>query len=94
MATLLAIDKDVIGNGYNAVGSVTITSPVSCLVGDTSCTIINTSILTTSTIEYFAQNTSGDVTVINNISVTTGQAVLSFDALTEATSFYLRITNY
>lgn len=68
-------------------------SSVSCVVDDTTCTITDSKIATTSIIEPFSENASGDTVVVTNITVTTGQAVLSFDALTEATSFKLRITN-
>ena len=68
-------------------------SAVSCAIDDTTCTIADANITTSSLIEPFYSNTSGDNVVIKNQTVTTGQVVLTFDALLEATSFKVRITN-
>ena len=68
-------------------------SAVSCAIDDTTCTIADANITTSSLIEPFYSNTSGDNVVIKNQTVTTGQVVLTFDALLEATSFSVRITN-
>lgn len=73
--------------------SVVYTSSVNAVVGDTTCTISDSSITTTSLIEPFSSNSTGDTIAIKNIAVTAGQAVLTFKALTVDTSFRLRITN-
>lgn len=77
------------GGGDNGVW----TTPVSCSVGDTSCTIIDANILATSILDLYYENTSGNVQYYNSVVITTGQAVIGFDALTEATSFRLHIIN-
>lgn len=69
------------------------TSSVNAVVGDTTCTITDSSITTTSLIEPFSSNSTGDTIAIKNIAVTAGQAVLTFKALTVDTSFRLRVTN-
>ena len=84
---------DRIDDIEDVLAETSYTSAVSCLVDDTTCTITDSAIKTTSLIEVFSSNTSGDTTVVANIAVTIGQAVLTFDALVEATSFKLRITN-
>lgn len=76
-----------------SVPSETWSSAVSCAVGATSCTITNAAILTTSIIEDYSENASGTKVNVPQITVTTGQAVLSFNALTEATSFKIKIIN-
>ena len=73
--------------------TVKYTSSVNAVVGDTTCTISDSSIATTSLIESFSSNSTGDTIAIKNIAVTAGQAVLTFKALTVDTSFRLRITN-
>ena len=73
--------------------SVVYTSSVNAVVGDTTCTITDSSITTTSLIEPFSSNSTGDTIAIKNIAVTAGQAVLTFKALTVDTSFRLRVTN-
>lgn len=63
------------------------TSPVSASQGATSVTISDAKITTTSVLDIYAQNTSGtDITYLTK-TVTSGQIVLTFDALAEATSF-------
>lgn len=79
----------VIGGGNSDIW----TAPVACAIGDTDCTIQNLSILTTSIIEDWCENASGTKIAVPQITVTNGQAVLSFDALEEATSFRLHIIN-
>ena len=70
------------------------TTPESCAIGATTSTIQNVNILTTSIIEnILCENTSGTPIAITSCVVTTGQAVLSFGALTEATSFRLHVVN-
>lgn len=63
------------------------TSPVSASQGATSVTISDAKITTTSVLDIYAQNASGtDITYLTK-TVTSGQIVLTFDALAEATSF-------
>ena len=69
------------------------TSPVSCAIGDTTCTIVNSHITTTSTIDIYNENSSGIPIGFSSIVVTTGQVVLNFDALEIATSFKAHIYN-
>ena len=69
------------------------TSAVSASLGTTSATITDTAIATTSIIDIFAQTASGALINVKSCVVTTGQAVLSFDALEEAASFKLHIYN-
>lgn len=68
-------------------------SPVSCLVGDTTCTITDANILATSIIEDYSETSSGNKIVVPQIDVTAGQAVLHFDALEEAATFIIHIIN-
>lgn len=67
------------------------TSAVNALVGDTTVTITDSAIKTTSVVEAYSQNASGSVTPIDGITVTNGQAVIRMPALTEATTFKLWI---
>ena len=76
-------------NGAETVYS----SPVSCLAGDTYCTIQDSHILTTSIIEDYSENASGTKINVSSITVTTGQVVLNFDALSVDTDFMIKITN-
>ena len=70
------------------------TTPVSCAVGDTTCTISNSSITTTSTIRVFGSTSSGKPVRWKQITTTTGQAVITFtSALTEASSVKLHVLN-
>ena len=69
------------------------TSPVACAIGDTTCTITNANIATTSTIDIYNENASGIPIGFSSIVVTTGQIVLTFDALEIATSFKAHIFN-
>ena len=72
---------------------ITWSNSVNALVDDTTVTISNANITTASIIEPFYSNASGDNVVIKNQTATAGQVVLTFDALLEATSFRVRITN-
>ena len=86
--------QDAIEEVNSDIKDLTIWSnAVSCAVGATSCTITNANILTTSVVEVYNQNASGTPISINTITITTGQAVIAFDALTEATEFKLHIIN-
>ena len=69
------------------------TSAVNCAIGDTTATITDANIQTTSIIEDYCSNSSGTKINVPEITVTTGQAVLHFDALEEATSFRLYVVN-
>ena len=69
------------------------TSGVSCAVGATTCTISDSAITTSSIITPFSSNSSGNVISITNIAVSSGKVILSFEALTEATSFRVEIVN-
>lgn len=89
---ITAIDTRVTTLETNA-NKITWSSSVSALVDDTTATISDSHITTTSIIEPFYSNSSGDNVVIKNMVATTGQVVLTFDALLETTSFKVRITN-
>ena len=69
------------------------TSAVSAAISATSVTITDSAIATTSTIDIFSETSSGALINVKSCVVTTGQAVLTFDALTEAASFKLHIYN-
>lgn len=73
--------------------AITYTSGVSCAVGATTCTISNSAITTSSLLEAYSSNSSGATISISNITTSAGKAILTFDALTEATSFRLKVTN-
>ena len=60
---------------------------VSAAQGATSTTISDAAITTTSIIDIYAQNASGTDVFYTTKTVTTGQVVLTFDALAEATTF-------
>ena len=66
-------------------------SAVSCAVGATSATITDANIATTSVIEPFCSLSTP--IAYTSITVTTGQAVIAFDALASAADFKVRITN-
>lgn len=82
---------DLVESGavYTAIEPVkgVFTSAVSAAIGATSATITDAAILTTSVIDPYCETASGNTVGITNITVTTGQAVLTFGALTEAASF-------
>lgn len=69
------------------------TSTISKVVGDTTVTFTDADITSTSVLELFTQNASGTPMSYTDVSVTTGSATYTFDALTEATDFKVRITN-
>ena len=81
------------GAVYTAIEPVkgVFTSAVSAAIGATSATITDAAIKTTSTIDDYCETASGKKVPVKQITITTGQAVLSFDALTEAASFILWI---
>lgn len=68
-------------------------SAVSAALGATTATITDSAIATTSTIDIFSETSSGALINVKSCVVTTGQAVLTFDALEEAASFKLHIYN-
>lgn len=79
------------GKWENAEQSIW-TAPVSCAVGDTTCTIQNANILTTSIVDYYTENASNKHINAEQV-ITAGQDVLTFDALEEATNIRLHIIN-
>ena len=79
-------------NGKTVVTDGVWTTPVSCLVGDTTCTITNSAIHTTSTIKAYSETSSGTPVGYKKIVATEGQAVITFaSALTEAANIKLQI---
>lgn len=65
---------------------------VSCAIGDTSVTITNSNITANSVIEPFTKGLTTPV-ACDTITVTAGQVVITFEALTTACSIGVRITN-
>ena len=63
-----------------------------CITGDTTLTISDTRITTSSAIELFKETGTANVNILSK-TITTGQIVYTFDPLTEATSFRIRISN-
>lgn len=61
--------------------------------GATSVTITDSNISSNSTLEAYSQNASGTPVAVTQYTVSAGQAILSFDALDEITSFKLKIYN-
>ena len=68
-------------------------SAVSVLAAATSATITDAAILTTSVVEPFIDDGTGDAIAYTSVTVTTGQAVVAFDALANNASVKVRITN-
>lgn len=87
---------------YSASGSrwqdgiqIVKTAAQSCVIGDTTLTFTDANILTTSEIWPQADTSSGTPVPFTSCVVSVdGTAVLTFPALTEAASIYLKITNY
>lgn len=69
------------------------TDPVACAAGATTCTVTNLNIHTTSVIRVYSQTASGATVGVSSIVASEGSAVLTFSALSEATSFRLRVVN-
>ena len=69
------------------------TSAVSCVTGDTTKTITDSNIHTTSIIDIYPQTASGKFPSVTQAVATEGQLVITFDALEEATDFRLHIVN-
>lgn len=81
-------------NGKTVVSDGVWTTPVPCLVGDTTCTITNNAIHTTSTIRACSETSSGEPVGYKKIVATEGQAVITFaSALTEAANVKLNVLN-
>ena len=100
LSIIVAAIKNLLYNFNEAIKSLQdydskykYTDGVECAVGDLTCTIIDDAIHTDSIIEIFTFNASGTVLSVEDVDVTEGQAVLTFDELEEATSFRLRVTN-
>ena len=92
-ATLSSQGSAIVSLGNDVAALNVWTTPVSCAVGDTTVTIQNANILTTSVIDAYSENASGTPLNIESIVATTGQAVLTFGELEEATSIKLHIMN-
>ena len=70
------------------------TSSKSCLTGDTSCTITDSNIHTTSIVRAYAQTTNGYSIGVSRIAITEGQAIVYFvTSLGQATDVVLQIIN-
>lgn len=69
------------------------TSAVTGAVGATSVTINSADIETTSVIDIYCQNNSGTSITIKEVTLSNGQAVLTFNPLIEATDFMIHIIN-
>lgn len=76
-----------------AVASVKWSSAESVSAGATSVTITDADIATTSVVEPFIDDGTGDAIAYTSVTVTTGQAVVAFDALANNASVKVRITN-
>lgn len=70
-----------------------LSNAVSVLAGATSATITDAAILTTSVVEPFIDDGTGDAIAYTSVTVTTRQAVVAFDALANNASVKVRITN-
>ena len=92
-ATLSSQGSAIVSLGNDVAALNVWTTPVSCAVGDTTVTIQNANILTTSVIDAYSENASGTPLNIESIVATTGQAVLTFEALEAATNIKLHIMN-
>lgn len=75
------------------LSSVKISSAVSCVTGDTSATIQDAAIATTSIIEPFIDDGTGVPIPATSITTTTGQTVIAFAALERGANIKVRITN-
>ena len=70
------------------------TTVVSCLTGDSSVTINNANIHTTSVIDIYYENSSGTPVFYKNTVVTEGRLVITFESeLTESVNIKLKIIN-
>lgn len=74
---------------WNTVGFET--SGVSKVVGDTSVKFTNSAIKTTSELELLCENSTNTPIFYTGVTVTNGSATYTFNALTVATTFYLKV---
>jgi hypothetical protein len=84
------VNGDIYQNGGKIATGV-FTTPVSALVGDTTATITDARLTTSSNVMVWGGTSSGAPFAYKTVTVTTGQAVIAFDALTEATDISLLI---
>lgn len=91
-STLSSQGSAIVSLGNDVAALNVWTTPVSCAVGDTTVMIQDANILTTSVIDDYAENALGKYNR-ESIVVTTGQAVLTFEALEAATTIKLHIMN-
>lgn len=95
--TVSGLSATNVQNAIDEVGASVSTIPVwsdtvSCVTGDTSVTIQDSHITTSSAIELF-KNTGTAPVYVTGKTITSGQVVITFNALTEATYFKVRISN-
>lgn len=82
------------GEKYNwDAGIGKIVGPVSAAVGATSVTFTDASILTTSVLDLYSQNTSGKMIPYESATVSAGTVTFTIPALEEATTFKLWVRN-
>lgn len=84
VASVISTKADVSDVGYW-------TTAVSAILGATTITITDANILTTSKIDIYTENTSNTEPNITGKTISSGQLILTFDVLEEATSFLLHI---
>lgn len=92
------VDQVYDGTSANAQSGVAIasvvgswTTAVTAALGATTVTISDADILTTSIIDIYTENSSNTEPNITGKTISSGQLVLTFDALAEATDFKLHI---
>lgn len=96
--TIPTVDQVYDGTSANAQSGVAIasvvgswTTAVTAALGATTVTISDADILTTSIIDIYTENSSNTEPNITGKTISSGQLVLTFDALAEATDFKLHI---
>lgn len=96
--TSVTVDQVYDGTSANAQSGVAIasvvgswTTAVTAALGATTVTISDADILTTSIIDIYTENSSNTEPNITGKTISSGQLVLTFDALAEATDFKLHI---
>ena len=97
MTDVTLVDKGRVIGGANeeySSDNTFWTDNVSCSIGDTSATIIDSRITTECAIDPYCKTASGKIVNISNVEVTTGQAILTFSELTEAANIKLNVINY
>lgn len=90
MGTLMYKNQKI--NSANHDGIIVPSATAS--IGDTSITIEDASIKTTSYIRIFPNTQSGKTPKIKNYTISNGAITIDFVKLTEAAEFRLRINNY